>query len=157
MVKIKRTKSLPPGPMDAIIGRAPPAVHWALALDPAGDVAGWTTDRAQAGQFDGEAAEKTVARYASRPAVGQLTLEQVDEKDKPLVGRAPNEEDFSDALFEIRRLREENDRLRRQLEEATAPVAEVPQAPSVFPEASVEAEPVPDPKPEPKSRRGHRE
>ena len=78
MVVIKRVKGPPPGPMDAITGRAAPAVHWAQAFDPLGNVTAWTPERAQATEFSEQDAAKVLAYYTGRLAAGKVTSESTD-------------------------------------------------------------------------------
>ncbi len=73
-MRIKRVKPAPPGPMDALVGAPPPAVHYALAVDKHGNVTGWTADAAAAAEFGEDTAALVRLCYASRPGAGQLSF-----------------------------------------------------------------------------------
>jgi hypothetical protein len=78
MYVIKRTKSPPPGPMDALVGAAAPAVHWATSISRHGDVDGWTPDREKAALLNDDEAGLVLARYARRgPPAGRVEAVQV--------------------------------------------------------------------------------
>ncbi len=132
MYCIKRTKPPPPGPMDAIIGVAPPAVHWATEAAALGNVTGWAADQAQAATFDEPTSERVLAYYASRPAAGRITRDYGPlAADVPQVagatplsppgGPRPTEDDLREAIAQIERQREVIADLRQQLEAMPAP------------------------------------
>ncbi len=82
-MRIKRVKPAPPGPMDALVGAPPPAVHYALAVDQNGNVTGWTADVSAAAEFDEDTAARVRLCYASRPGAGQLSFGDAPRTEKP--------------------------------------------------------------------------
>lgn len=72
---IKRSKLPPPGPMDAMVGTGPAAVHYALSVAVAGNVTGWTAEVAKAPAFDAATVERVRAFYGSRPQAGTFHFE----------------------------------------------------------------------------------
>ncbi len=91
MFRIKRTKYLPPQPMDAITGRQPPAIHYAQRVDVNGCVSLWTADVDQAAAVDAATVARVEAHYASRPNAGQLSFEplQPEPAESPVLEQPP--------------------------------------------------------------------
>lgn len=78
MLRIRRTKYRPLGPMDALTGRPPPSVHWATSVAPAGNVTGWTGEVLEAAIFPDETEQLVRAFHVRIENAGQLTFEPVD-------------------------------------------------------------------------------
>ncbi len=136
MFLIKRTKSLPPGPMDALMGAPPPAIAWAKETDAQG-VTAWTTLRDEALPLTLEAAELLLAIYAKRPAAGRVEMEPVEDgavgqppDEDPEAGglliACPEDDALLAALAEVERQREEIQMLRDDLDAATTSRAAPP-------------------------------
>ncbi len=91
MFRIKRTKYLPPQPMDAITGSPPPAVHYAQRVDANGCVSLWTADVEQAADVDAATVARVKAHYAGRPNAGQLSAEslQPESVEAPVLEQPP--------------------------------------------------------------------
>ncbi len=86
MLRIKRTKKPPPP------SEAPPAVHYAVSVAPAGNITGWTPDIALAAELDDATCNTVRAFYKARENVGELKFERLPPRPAaavPVVEEAP--------------------------------------------------------------------
>ncbi len=83
MFRIKRTKHMPPSPMDALIGKPLPSVHYAVLVDSSGGVVSWSLDPALAAEFTADVVARVRQHYANRPFAGQLAFESTAPPEPP--------------------------------------------------------------------------
>ncbi len=77
MFRIKRTKYMPPQPLDFHIGHPDPAIAYAKTVDALGNILTWTPDVAEAGQFGEVAVEAVKACHKGRHVFGRLDFEDL--------------------------------------------------------------------------------
>lgn len=77
MFRIKRTKHATPNPLDAFTGAPAPAVHWAAAVAPEGNITAWVSTAPVAGAFDEATCARVRGHYAARANAGRLEFEDV--------------------------------------------------------------------------------